>query len=328
MPSVVVPAHNEERVIARLLSGLLEGSGNDDELERLDDDERQRPRGDEGPSDPLEIVVVANGCDDATAEVARGFPGVRVIETPMPSKSAALRLGDEIASSFPRLYVDADVSLGAADMHELCRALDSPGVLAAGPARTLPMDGVAVPVRWYYDVWQRLPVVREELFGRGVIAVSRSGHERLAPFLEAGEQIMADDLAMSLAFGVEERVVVPAARVVIRPPRTYRDLMRRRIRAMTGNARLAEGNSSPSGQPAGSSPGSSSGLTQTRTAPRTGPRDLLAVLTGEPGLGGRLRLAPKLGVFLVTATASRVLARRAVRRRDTEWLRDESSRDH
>src|SRR5690625_4563324 len=155
---VVVPAHNEERVLPRLLTGLLERA----ELGEL------------------EVIVVANGCTDRTADAAREVPGVEVIETPVASKGHALGLGDDAASAFPRLYVDADVELGLGDVRALAEALRQPGILAAGPVRTIPMDGVATAVRWYYDVWQRLPGVADDLFGRGVIAVSTTGHARLS----------------------------------------------------------------------------------------------------------------------------------------------------
>lgn len=51
-------------------------------------------------------------------------------------------------------------------------------------------------MRWYYDVWQRLPQVREGLFGRGMIVLSPEGHERV----RALPQVMSDDLAMSESF--------------------------------------------------------------------------------------------------------------------------------
>ncbi|WP_026874886.1 glycosyltransferase [Jiangella gansuensis] len=273
MTSIVVPAHNEERVLGRLLSALV---------------------ADAAPGE-LDVVVVANGCSDATAEVAAGFGGVRVVETPVPSKSGALRLGDAAAAGYPRLYVDADVVLRTADVRALTRALATPGVLAAGPVRQLPMDGVRWPVRWYYDVWQRLPAVRDELFGRGVVVLAEAGHARLG---EWGD-VMADDLAVATAFDAAERVVVPDAVVEIRPPRTYADLLRRRVRAMTGNARLA------AARPAG------------RRLPRTGARTLARLVAADP------RLAPKAALFLVTAVVARLRARRAD---PGTWLRDESSR--
>lgn len=300
MPSVVIPAHNEERVIGRLLSALLnDGSPGDAGTESV-------------PPDGLEIVVVANGCSDSTAEVASGYRGVRVVRTPVASKSAALRLGDETATSFPRLYVDADVVLGLADLDELCRALAAPGVRAAGPERVLPMDGVATLVRWYYDVWQRLPAVREELFGRGAVAVNEDGHERLASFLTGGVQVMSDDLAMAMSFGSDERIVVGDSYVEIRPPRTYADLMRRRVRAMTGNAQLATD--------------AGSAQENRRAAPRTGVRELAGLVAREPGLLRKVVLVLKIGVFMGTAVVSRARARRAADKGDATWLRDESSR--
>ena len=276
MTSVVVPAHNEERVVGRLLARLLEHAE---------------------PGE-LDVVVVANGCTDATARVAREFAGVRVVETAVASKSNALQLGDEAARDFPRLYVDADVELTTAAARALSSAVSQPGILAAGPVRNLPMDGVDVRVRWYYDVWQRLPAVRDELFGRGVVAVSASGHERLADWAD----VMSDDLLLAMTFAPAERVVVPGAEAVIHPPRTFADLKRRRVRAMTGNARLAL-----------------AAPPQLRRS-RPGLRELARLAAQEPAL------TPKVAVFAVVAVVSRLRARRALRRDDHSWLRDESSR--
>src|SRR5262250_2842828 len=178
--SFAVPAHNEEALLGRLLSRLLESAGPDE----------------------FDIVVVANGCTDGTEAVAAGFaPRVRVVSTGIPSKRAALRLGDEAARGFPRLYVDGDVELGTADARRLCAAVAAPGVLAAAPERAFDMAGRRWPVRWYYEVWTRLPEVRAGLFGRGVLAVSEAGHQRIA----ALPPVMADDLAVSLAFAPAER---------------------------------------------------------------------------------------------------------------------------
>ncbi|MCW2881889.1 MAG: glycosyl transferase [Sphaerisporangium sp.] len=275
--SVIIPAHNEARVIGRLLSRLLE----------------------QATPGELDVVVVANGCDDDTASVARGH-GVRVIETAIPSKREALRLGDEAADSHPRIYVDADVEVGTADVRALRDALldRSTGTLAAAPERALVLQDRPWPVRAYYAVWNRLPAVREGLFGRGVIAVSEEGNRRIMDL----PPVMGDDLAASLAFTPGERKVVRTAHAVIHPPRTLGDLMRRRVRAVTVVAEIEQG--PIAGQEA-----------------RTGLRDLLAI-------GGRAPwLLPHLGVFLAITLVARARARRAVRAKDyTTWLRDESSR--
>ncbi|MEU7024833.1 glycosyltransferase family 2 protein [Streptomyces sp. NPDC046203] len=286
MPSIVIPAHNEERTLGRLLAGLLHGTAEDE----------------------FDVLVVCNGCTDATASVAAAHgPRVRVVETPVPSKHHALRLGDAHARGFPRIYVDADVELGAADARELAAALTGPEpVLAAAPERHLPMAGCTWPVRAYYRVWQRLPAVRDGLFGRGVIAVSGAGHARIA----ALPPLMADDLAASLAFTERERAVVRTARVVVRPPRTWPDLIRRRVRAATSTAQLEqEQRESKVEGPAA------------HASARTGTADLRALLRADPAL------LPALLVFLAAALVARRAARRAIRSRDFEtWLRDDSSR--
>jgi glycosyltransferase involved in cell wall biosynthesis len=278
LASVVVPAHNEEAVIGHLLARLLESA----------------------QPDELDIVVVANGCTDGTVEAAQAFShSVRVVSTAIPSKREALRLGDEVARGFPRLFVDADVELGTAAVRRLCAALARPGILAAAPERDFDMAERHWLVRWYYDVWTRLPQVRCGLFGRGVLAVSDAGHRRIA----ALPPVMADDLAFSLAFTEAESTVVHDCAVRIRPPRTWQDLLRRRIRAETGISQVERDHIIPG------------------TSARTTRRDLLGVVRREP------RLSARMPVFLFVAMVARLGARRALRHEDySTWLRDESSR--
>lgn len=250
------------------------------------------------PGERLHVVVVANGCTDDTADVARGF-GVDVLETPVPSKIKALALGDRSLTTFPRVYVDADVVITAQDVLSLAAALGD-DVHATGPVRNLPMAGVSTPVQLWYRVWQQLPGVQAELYGRGVIAVDEAGHERLRDWPE----VMSDDLHVAMAFAPSERSVVGDAVAVIHPPKTYRDLLRRRVRALTGNARLLQQHDPPVVRPAGGSPRYLAGLVRRR------PKQL-----------------PAVAVFVATAAVAQLRSRRAVRRGDTRWLRDESSRE-
>lgn len=278
MLTVIVPAHNEGRVIGRLLERLVPGAADGE----------------------LDILVVANGCTDDTAEVVTAFgPPVRLLTAPVPSKREALATGNEAADGFPRVYLDADVELGADDVWALARALEAPGVLAAAPARELDLARSAWPVRWYYDIWARLPGVEAGLFGRGVIAVTEEGYKRLNDL----PPLLADDLAASLAFGTDERTVVPDTRVVVHAPRTVRDLIRRRIRVVTGVAQIERSRDAPA------------------SSERTSGRDLLAIVRDDP------RLAPRMFIFLAVTMAARARGNRAARRNDyTTWLRDESSR--
>src|SRR5690606_22837399 len=83
--------------------------------------------------------------------------------------------------------------------------------------------------------------------GRGVIGVDETGHRRLSGWRDT----MADDLLAAMSFAPDELRVVESAEVRIRPPRLYRDLLRRRVRAMTGNRRLARDHSAPALRGAG-----------------------------------------------------------------------------
>lgn len=277
LASIVIPAHDETRVIQRLLSALCKGAA---------------------PNE-FQTIVVCNGCTDDTADVCRSFgSGVLVVEISEPSKWLALRAGDEQATSFPRIYLDADVEMSTADARTLIAAFADPEVLAAAPTRLLDRTGVPLLVRWYYDIWERLPQVRDGLFGRGIIAVSEAGHRRVA----ALPQLMSDDLAMSEAFRPEERMIVDGTTVVVRLPRTMRDLLRRRVRVTTGvvQAGQAEATSAES---------------------RTSLRTLMSIIGGEP------TMMPRVLVFLAVAVMSRIAARRRVASGDFHtWLRDESSR--
>lgn len=278
LPTVIVPAHNEGAVIGRLLSALLETRSS---------------------SDPLDIVVACNGCTDDTASIARSFGApVRVVEIAKPSKQEALRVGNEMASGYPRVFVDADIEISRESVQALVDAVAAPGVLAAGPERRLDRDSASWIVTSYYDVWERLPSVRRGLFGRGVIALSEAGHERIRDL----PPVMGDDLVISESFGAAERTVVKGAVATIRIPRTTADLYRRRVRAATGNTQADQAELR----------GESSRLSG---------REFLRLLRREP------RLVVKAPVFIGITVASRFGARRAVRKGDFEtWRRDDSSR--
>lgn len=273
--SVIVPAHNEGRTLGRLLDALTAPSA----------------------GAPLEIIVAANGCTDDTVSVATR-PGVTVLDLPTPSKRDAMAAADRLASTFPRVFLDADVEITGTELRRLADAVRDGRYLAAGPTRELPMDRVGLLVRWYYQLWQELPHVRSGLFGRGVIAVSEQGHARLRSL----PSVMADDLAIAEAFRPDERVVLAGARVTIHPPRTMGDLLRRRRRVVTGNSQ-ADG----------------AGLRS--ASARTGPATLLGILRRRP------QLLPQALVFATVTVLARAGARRAVRAGDfTTWQRDESSR--
>ncbi|MFV0429709.1 MAG: glycosyltransferase [Arachnia sp.] len=269
--SLIVPAHNEAAVIGDLLSAL--------------------------PGPGLEVIVVCNGCTDGTATTARSYPGIRVIEIAEASKAAALDAGDAAAGHPVRVYIDADVRITGADITRLLGALGGP-VLVAAPSRHLHLARSAPAVRWYYDVWQRLPNVGSGVFGRGVTAFSAAGHARLRSL----PRVMSDDLLASEAFAPDERAVVATARVHVEAPRSYPDLLRRRVRVVTGNQQL-------------------DGMQLRTGGAKTSPAALARIATASP------LMPAKVAHFLLTTAIARAwAAARGIHGTSGQWLRDESSR--
>ena len=129
--------------------------------------------------------------------------------------------------------------------------------------------------------------------------MDKAGQERIASL----PPLLADDLAASLLFARHERSIVPGARAIVHVPRTFTDLLRRRVRAAASVTQIERAERTPD------------------STARTRISDLLAMARAEPGL------APRVALFLSVAILARLKARRAVARGDySTWLRDESSR--
>jgi glycosyltransferase involved in cell wall biosynthesis len=213
MISIVIPAHNEEAVIGRCLNALRHN----------------------GTFEDYKVVVVANGCSDRTAEIAREIDAsIEVVETPIGCKTAALNLGDSAAGDiFPRIYLDADLTLsGAAALH-VCEALDRPGILAAAPRFNFDLTGASWVVRAFYRAWETMPYFDT---GRvaGAYALSREGRARFGLF----PQLISDDGFVRLQFAPEERTTVMECSVTVIAPKTVSDLVKIKTRSKAGTIEL------------------------------------------------------------------------------------------
>lgn len=216
--SIVIAAHNEAAVIARTLDHLV------DVVER----------------GQVDVIVVCNGCTDRTADVVRGFAGVRVSELDQASKTAALREGDRLALPGPRIYLDADVELTGRAAVATFRAL-SHGVVAGRPPHRFDAGRAEWVVRRWYSVRQELPSVSTALWGAGCYALSVQGRARFEEFPE----VLGDDDFIDSLFAPEEVVIIATDPVVVRTPRTVSDLVRIKTRSyrsqMAGRAAPARG---------------------------------------------------------------------------------------
>jgi glycosyltransferase involved in cell wall biosynthesis len=273
--SVVIPAHNEENVLARCLDTLLVGAGAGD----------------------IEIVVAANGCTDRTVEIARSYGDrVIVVEVDEASKHAALNAGDAAASIFPRVYLDADVTVSSAAIRSVMEAMDLTGALVGAPRAVIDLGEATAIVRSFYRVWCDMPWFTDNLVGSGIYVLSAAGHARLGAF----PAITNDDQYVHDLFEVEERVTSNAFEFLVRPPRTVAGLIKRRTRTLLGQRELES---------------------RFGTLPGRARRISLTELLRDRHV--RIR---DLAVYLFVTKMAALAADRKAKRGDRSWERDDTSR--
>lgn len=208
MISIIVPAHNEGSVIARTL-GAWAGQS----------------------SESIDVVVVCNGCTDDTASIARRFsPMVRVVETEVANKVHALNLGDQVASGFPRIYIDADIVITIEAIIALARRLEEGEVLAVAPTAEINLAKCSRLVQKYYEIRSKLPSSKDGIGGSGVYALSETGRSRFSSFPD----VIADDIYVRHLFKPAERETLPFVKSTVFPPRTIAQLIKVRTRIYAG----------------------------------------------------------------------------------------------
>ena len=212
MPSVVIPAHNEENLIDQTLQGVV--------ADRIED---------------LEIVVVVNGSSDATAERARNFGhGIRVIETSTPGKCNALNLGEEHLTRFPRVFLDADIELRPGTLRTIIEAARDE-LHIVSPTPSFDLTGASLAVRLYKRAERFNPYFGTGApNGSGCFVLTEQGRGRWAKFPE----IVADDGFVQGHFKTGERGSVAGTTAIVQQPRDLKSLLAVMTRARRGGFEL------------------------------------------------------------------------------------------
>ncbi|KHL01254.1 hypothetical protein LK10_17590 [Sinomonas humi] len=221
--SVVIPAHNEEAVIARTLEGL-------------------RPALESGR---VEVIVACNACTDRTAEIAAAYAGVRVLDLPEPGKARALNAADAAASRWPRVYLDADIEIPPTALASILAQLSKDEHLAGRPDFRYDTSDCDPLVAAYYRARVRVPSNRAALWGAGCYAMTEEGHRLLGTFPEDA----ADDFYVDTVFAPEQKVLLSGDPVTVRPPRTASSLastLHRVYRAAGSSGATPRGLAAPS----------------------------------------------------------------------------------
>jgi len=269
--AVIIPAHNESGVIARTLGALAPLAA----------------------VDGIEVIVVCNGSTDDTATIAEGFTGVQVAQIDRASKTDALNLGDELATVWPRLYLDADIEVDPRSVLAVFDALGEPGVYAARARYVYDAAGASLPVRSYHRARSRVPTSPNRLWGAGGYATNEEGHRRFDRFPD----LVADDSWFDQQFAAEEKRVVPSLPMRVRTPSNVTDLIAVLSRRRRGYLQL------------GVASEASSRL-----------RALVSSIRGP-------RTAFDAGWYVLVTLAARRRAARSERAGTKLWERDSSSRE-
>ncbi|WP_323765899.1 glycosyltransferase family 2 protein [Marinovum sp.] len=188
--AVVIPAHDEAPWIRSCLAAVLASAG---------------------PA-CAQVIVVANGCRDATAALARGCAGdfaargwrLDVIELTEGSKIKALNAGDAIAQAPVRAYLDADVEVDTEVLGQLAEHLSAPAPAYASGRLEITRPRTAVS-RAYARIYRQVPFVAQGVPGCGLFAVNAAGRARWGDWPD----IISDDTFARLQFTAAERHAVP-----------------------------------------------------------------------------------------------------------------------
>lgn len=226
--SIIIPAHNEEAVIARCLTTLLADAP--DQTSRA------------------QIIVAANGCTDETVAIAsETAPDALVLDIAEGSKTNAMNTAGAKALHQPRIYLDADVQISYASLEALAKVLTEPGVMAASPAIRMDLSRSNWLVRAYYRVWLTQPYVQRAMVGSGCFGISREGYEAIGDF----PLITGDDIWVHSRFTEEQRRNVSEDEAgnpvffTVSPPRRAIDQIRVETRRRLGNEEVLRQHPSP-----------------------------------------------------------------------------------
>jgi cellulose synthase/poly-beta-1,6-N-acetylglucosamine synthase-like glycosyltransferase len=217
--TVLVAAYNEERVIGERIENLLNQ---------------------EYPRDRLSILVVADGSDDATAEIARSFGGDRVrvlADGPRKGKSAALSRALPLVESEITVFSDANNSYEPEGIRRLVGRFSDAGVGAVTGAKKVRPSrdrvGQGESLYWRYE---SLIKSAESSFGSCVAVVGEMLAVRTALVGSIPENTINDDfyIAMQVLRAGSNVAYEPAAVSWEPPSASISDDRARRQRIVAG----------------------------------------------------------------------------------------------
>lgn len=191
--SVLIPAHNEQTYLPACLDALLASNA---------------------VADKLDVIVIANGCNDGTVDIALGYANrikdkgwhFTVLDLPQADKTQAWNAGEAAAQGQILIYLDADVLISSQLIAQLIDILstDQPRFASGLPNVTSGNDWITSN---YTRFWHTTPFMVHGTPGFGIFAMNRAGRARWGEWPD----IISDDTFARLNFAPNERFSVKAA---------------------------------------------------------------------------------------------------------------------
>ncbi len=212
--SIIIAAFNEAKVIKNTLEKLCRRDA----------------------LDAYNVIVVCNGCTDNTEVIVRNnFPKVTCHSLPYASKARAIHYAESLNPGFPRLYLDADISLTATDASSLIDKSNQ----NANPHLIIPRSQIDTSkssslVKCFYRAWYQTPYVKKLGFGAGTYLINQAGRKRF----EEWPELMADDGFIRSQFCVSEILIAEQQYVSVKTPKSIWSLIRTKTRSKLGNLEL------------------------------------------------------------------------------------------
>ncbi len=214
LPTIIIPAHNAARTIARTLSELHAG------IDKY-----------------YNIIVVCNGCDDNTSDLVSAFKLVQCHTIEIASKAAAIRYAESFNPSFPRLYLDADIQLTVDNAQLIFSNIQSNSNFGLYlPRSKINTSKSHFTVKSYYKAWYDTPFVKQLGYGSGVYALTKRGRKRF----EEWPDFISDDGFIRSHFTLDEIHIIDDACVEVQAPRTWWQLIRIKARSKYGILELKQ----------------------------------------------------------------------------------------
>lgn len=217
--SVIIAAHNEESNISTRIENILQC---------------------DYPRENLQIVVSCDGCTDRTAQIARGYDNVLVLDLPRRGKAAVLNEAVAAAQGDVLVFTDARQRFAPDALRHLVKTVYCPEVGAVGGDLVL-VDYAGTPqamgAYWAYEkLLRRLEaMVASPLQCSGAIYAIR--RELFVPMPEG---LVLDDMWVPLHVVRKGRRIafetLAKAYDIVTP--TYHHEFRRKVRTLAGNYQL------------------------------------------------------------------------------------------